>query len=65
VTTLAASGRSGRTRVLGRPGGRPPFAEHARGDRERRVDKRDLDVPVTVGSPLDERQGGQDPLSVG
>ena len=28
-----------------------PFAEHARGDRERGVDERDLDLPVTVGSP--------------
>ena len=32
-----------------------PFAEHADGDRERGVDEPDLDVPVTVGSPLDER----------
>ena len=41
-----------------------PFAEHARGDRERGVDERDLDLPVTVGSPLDERQGDHDPLGV-
>ena len=37
----------------------------ARGDAERRMDERDLDVPVTVGSPLDQRQGGQDPFGVG
>jgi hypothetical protein len=29
------------------------------------VDERDLDVAVTVGTPLDERQGGQDPFGVG
>jgi hypothetical protein len=29
------------------------------------VDERDLDVAVTVGSPLDEQQRGQDPLGVG
>ncbi len=29
------------------------------------MDERDLDVPVTVGAPLDERQGGQDPFGVG
>jgi hypothetical protein len=34
-----------------------PFAEQTRGDRERGVDERDLDVAVTISSPLDERQG--------
>ena len=29
------------------------------------MDERDLDVPVTVGAPLDERQGGEDPFGVG
>ena len=36
-----------------------------RGDRQRGVDERDLDVAVTVGSPLDERQRGPDPFGVG
>jgi hypothetical protein len=48
------------------PGQRHTVAvEHARGDRERGVDERDLDIAVTVGSPLDERQGGEDPFGVG
>src|SRR6478672_5148351 len=41
-----------------------PVAEQRGGDTERRMDERDLDVAVTVGSPLDERQGGQDPFGV-
>ena len=36
-----------------------PFAEHARGDRERGADERDLDVPVTVGSPLTSRRAAR------
>jgi hypothetical protein len=42
-----------------------PFARQARGDREGGVDERDLDVAVRLGAPLDERQRGQDPFSVG
>ena len=42
-----------------------PFAGQARGDGEGGVDERDLDVPVMVGAPLDERQSGQDPFGVG
>ena len=37
----------------------------ARGDGQRRVDERDLDVPIPLGAPLDERQGGEDPFGVG
>ena len=36
-----------------------------RRDSQRGVDERDLDVPVAIGAPLDERQGGQDPFGVG
>src|SRR6478752_4719598 len=36
-----------------------------RGDRQRCVRERDLDVAVAVSAPLDERQRGQDPFGVG
>ena len=38
-----------------------PFAglDDAGGDAQNSMDERDLDVAVTVGAPLDERQGGQ------
>ena len=29
------------------------------------MNERDVDVAVPVGSPLDKRQGGQDPFGVG
>ncbi len=41
------------------------LVSEARGDSERGVDERDLDVAIPLGSPLDERQGGEDPFGVG
>jgi hypothetical protein len=35
-----------------------------RGDRQRRVDKRNLDMAIPLAAPSDKRQGGQDPFSV-